>query len=191
MPRTATFRNRHLPSSAALIVAVALGCSNGGSNGDVLSQTERTAIADTIRTLLTDTYVFDGTDPVPRFMKLYADSAVVSAASGGYTVGRDSILSALSSFWNRAGQFMRHPTWTWGAMNIDVLSRNAAVVTARYTIPHWTPEGRPHVIGGAWTSVWTRQGSRWVILQEHLSDLPRSVAERVEATMPATPPPMR
>ena len=84
---------------------------------------------------------------------------------------------------------MRHPTWTWGAMNIDVLSRDAAVVTARYTIPHWTPDSRPHVLGGAWTSVWIRQGNRWVILHEHLSDLPRSVAERVEATMPAAPPP--
>jgi len=191
MPRTATFRNRHRPPFAALIVAVALGCSNGGSSGDVLSQAERQSIADTIRSLLADTYVFDGTDPVPRFMQLYADSAVVSAASGGYTVGRDSIKSALSTFWNRAGQFMRHPTWTWGAMNIDVLSRDAAVVTARYTIPHWTPEGRPHVLGGAWTSVWTRQGTRWVILHEHLSDLPRPVAERVEATMPAAPPPPR
>ncbi|HEX6313350.1 MAG TPA: nuclear transport factor 2 family protein [Gemmatimonadaceae bacterium] len=123
-------------------------------------------------------------------MRLYADTGpVISAASGGFTESRDSLERALTSFWTTAGQFMRQPTWTWGAMKVDVLSRNAAVVTARYTIPHWTPEGRPHVLGGAWTSVWARRGGRWMIVQEHLSDLPRPVAERVESTMPPAPPP--
>jgi ketosteroid isomerase-like protein len=172
-----------------LIVALASGCSTADPGVD-LSSNEREAIADSIRSLLTETYVFDGSDPVPKFMKLYADSgAVVSAASGGFTQSRDSVQHALATFWNTAGQFMQHPTWTWGTMAIEVLSRDAAVVTARYTIPHWTPEKRPHVLGGAWTSVWTRRNGRWVIVAEHLSDLPRSVAERVEATMPPAPPP--
>jgi ketosteroid isomerase-like protein len=180
-----------MPRFPALIVILALACSNGDSATE-LTPEERQVIADSVRSLLTRAYVFDGTDPIPRFMQLYADTgAVVSAASGGFTVGRDSIRRALSSFWNTAGQFMQHPTWTWGEMQIDVLSRDAAVVTARYTIPHWTLEGRPHVLGGAWTSVWANRGGRWVIVQEHLSDLPRSVAERVEATMPKAPPPQR
>jgi len=182
---------RHRPRSHldALIVALALGCSTAGAPAAELSSAERQAIADSIRTLLVDSYVFDGTDPVPRFMRLYADTGrVVSAASGGFTLARDSVQRALSTFWNTAGQYMQQPSWTWGAMSIDVLSRDAVVVTARYTVPHWTPEGRPHVLGGAWTSVWTHRPDRWAIVHEHLSDLPRVVAERVEATMPAAPP---
>ena len=183
---------RHLHRSAALIVLVALACSTAKTKGQEFSDAERSAIADSIRTLLTATQVFDGKDPVPRFMQLYADSgAVVSAASGGFTVGRDSVQKMLTTFWTTAGQYMQKPVWQWGAMQIDVLSRDAAVVTARYTIPHWTPEGRPHVLGGAWTSVWTHERGRWVIVNEHLSDLPRSVAERVEATMPKAPPPAK
>lgn len=179
---------RQLPRLDALIVVIALGCSTGVQTGD-LTALERLSIADSVRGILERTYVFDGTDPVPRFMKLYPDTgSVVSAASGGFTVGRDSIERALTAFWTNAGQFMQQPAWTWGAMKIDVLSRDAVVVTARYTIPHWTPAGRPHVLGGTWTSVWTHRNGRWTIIQEHLSDLPRSVAERVEATMPAAPP---
>ena len=173
----------------ALIVAVLLGCSTDGSKSDELSAAERQAIADSIRTLLTDTYTFDGSDPVSRFMRLYPDTgSVVSAASGGFTVARDSVRQALTTFWTTAGQYMRQPSWTWGAMKVDVLSRDAAALTARYTIPHWTPEGKAHVLGGVWTSVWTRRDGRWVIIQEHLSDLPRAVAEQVEAKMPAAPP---
>ena len=175
---------------AALIALLGLGCSMDDVEERELSAEEKSAIADTIRTLLTDTYTFDGKDPVPRFMRLYPDTgSIVSAASGGFTEERDSLRKALTTFWATAGQYMRHPTWTWGAMKIDVLARDAAVVTARYTIPHWTPEGRPHVLGGAWTSIWTRRAGRWVIVQEHLSDMPRAVAEQVEATMPAAPPP--
>jgi ketosteroid isomerase-like protein len=175
---------------AVLIVVVALGCSTGHPEPDRLTSGEQLAIGDSIRSLLMNTYTFDGKDPVPRFMQLYADTgSVVSAASGGFTVSRDSVRKGLTTFWTTAGQYMQHPSWTWGTMKVDVLSRDAAVVTARYTIPHWTPEGRPHVLGGAWTSVWARRGGRWVIVHEHLSDLPRAVAERVEATMPASPPP--
>ena len=180
-------RTRH--GLDALIALVVLACSTGQSGSDDLSITGRQAIADSIRALLTGTYTFDGSDPVPRFMRLYADTGtVVSAASGGFTRARDSVQRALTTFWSTTGRYMLQPSWTWGAMHIDVLSRDAAVVTARYTIPHWTPEGRPHVLGGAWTSVWTHRNGRWAIVQEHLSDLPRSVAERVEATMPAAPP---
>jgi hypothetical protein len=182
-------RHRPLALAGALIVGLAPGCSTP-EPGVGLSDRERTAIADSIRGLLTDTYVFDGSDPVPRFMKLYADTGrVVSAASGGFTESRDSVRHALATFWNNVGQHMQQPVWQWGTMVVDVLSRDAVVVTARYTIPHWTPEKHPHVLGGVWTSVWTHRSGRWVIVDEHLSDLPRAIAERVEANMPAEPPP--
>jgi hypothetical protein len=182
-----TLRQQH--RLAALIVIVLSACSTEVPARQELGDHDQLTIADSIRSLLETTYVFDGMNPVPRFMSLYPDSGmVVSAASGGFTTERDSVQSALSTFWATTGQNMQHPKWTWGAMTVDILSRDAAVVTARYTIPHWTPAGRPHVLGGAWTSVWVNRDGRWMIIQEHLSDLPRAVAERVEATMQPVPP---
>ena len=59
-------------------------------------------------------------------------------------------------------------------MDIEVLSRDAAAMTSTYRIPHTTPQGETHLLGGAWTAVFARRGGRWVIVQEHLSDAPSS-----------------
>jgi hypothetical protein len=78
---------------------------------------------------------------------------------------------------------MQKPEWKWGAWAVDVLSRDAVAVTATYTVPHMTPQGTPHVIGGVWTSVWTRRNGRWEIVQEHLSDLPVTTTDRMSQEM--------
>jgi hypothetical protein len=57
-------------------------------------------------------------------------------------------------------------------MLFDVLSPTAAVMTAKYHVPHLTPRNMPHVVGGAWTAVFQKRGARWYIIQEHLSDSP-------------------
>jgi ketosteroid isomerase-like protein len=72
---------------------------------------------------------------------------------------------------------MRDPTWTWDEWHIDVLSRDAAVVTATYHVPHLTPRGEPHTIAGAMTEVFQRRGGRWSVVQEHLSDLAASAPD--------------
>jgi ketosteroid isomerase-like protein len=59
-------------------------------------------------------------------------------------------------------------------MHVDVLARDAAVVTATYRVPHRTPRGEPHTIGGALTAVFQRRDGRWSVVQEHLSDLAAS-----------------
>jgi ketosteroid isomerase-like protein len=56
-------------------------------------------------------------------------------------------------------------------MHVDVLARDAAVVTATYHIPHLTPRGQPHTIAGAMTVAFQRRNGRWSVVQEHLSDL--------------------
>ena len=71
---------------------------------------------------------------------------------------------------------MRNPRWEWTSMNFDVLSPNAAVMTATYQVPHLNPHNMPHTISGAWTAVFANRGGRWVIVQEHLSDTPPQVA---------------
>lgn len=177
------------PWYLALAVCAAGACAAPPVQETDLDEPGRLAIADSLRDLLRSTLQFGDGNPVDRFMSLYADTGrVISAASGSFSESRDSLRRSLVQFWEGAGRFMRHPEWTWGPMAIDVLSPDAAVVTARYTIPHWTPAGRPHVLGGAWTTVWTRRHGQWRIVQEHLSDLPRSVAERAEAGLPSIAP---
>ena len=142
--------------------------------GRALSETQRGAISDTLRGLIVNAYDLTRPgDAVARLMSLYPPTgSVVSASGGQVSTSRDSLEAGIRAFWDNVGRNMRNPKWTWGAMHVDVLSPDAAVVTSTYRVPHLTPRGEPHVIAGAWTAVFQRRGGRWVIVQEHLSDVP-------------------
>ena len=176
------------PQRLSLFAALAaVACTSPGSASGALGAREREAVGDTIRKLLTTTYDLSKGDVVRRFMQLYPDTGrIVSASIGTYTTTRDSLQRQVEAFWSGTGVYMQHPEWRWESMAIDVLAADAAVVTARYIVPHHTPAGAPHIIGGAWTSVWVNRGGRWQIIQEHLSDLPRPAAMAIEATMDST-----
>lgn len=139
-----------------------------------MSSVQRTAIADTLKNLITRAYDLSTPgDAVTRLMSLYPSSGSVISVSGGQvSTSRDSLQAGIRAFWDNVGRNMREPKWTWGVMHVDVLAPDAAVVTTTYSVPHLTPSGAPHVIAGAWTAVFQRRGGRWVIVQEHLSDLP-------------------
>jgi ketosteroid isomerase-like protein len=151
------------------------------ADGPALTGAQRDAIADTLRTLIVTAYDLSRPgDAVSRLMSLYPPTGTVISASGGQvSTSRDSLESGIRAFWDNVGRNMRDPKWMWGAMHVDVLAPDAAVVTTTYRVPHLTPRGEPHVIAGAWTAVFQRRGGRWVIVQEHLSDVP--------AAMPAMP----
>ena len=143
-------------------------CGPGSSR---LDDRQRAAIADTLRRTITSAYDFRQPNVVARLMSLYPDSGrVVSASAGRVTTTRGALESELTRFWTYVGVNMRDPVWTWGEMYVDVISRDAAVMTATYSIAHHTPEGAPHTVGGAWTALWLRRGGKWTIVQEHLSD---------------------
>jgi ketosteroid isomerase-like protein len=134
---------------------------------------EHSATTDTLRAMVVAAYDFSEPDLVPRLLALYSDPGdVISASAGGIATHRDSIAEGLQAFWDNVGQNMREPRTVWEEMYIDVLGSRAAVMTGTYRVPHLTPSGRPHEIGGAVTLVFQRQGSRWVVVHEHLSDLP-------------------
>jgi hypothetical protein len=138
-----------------------------------VSAAERTAITDTLTQLMAAAYDFQMPGVRERLLSLYPDSGrVISAAAGRVTTDRAGLDSAIGTFWEYVGQNMVGPRWVWGDVEVDVLSRDAAVVTAGYTIPHHTPAGRPHTIAGAWTAVFARRNGEWVVVQEHLSDVP-------------------
>ena len=136
-------------------------------------QARATALADTLGGLVSDAYDFSRPDVVARLMALYSPTdPVLSAAAGRVTTSRAALQLQIQRFWERVGQNMRDPRFVLGARHVTVLGPDAAVLTTTYAIPHRTPEDRPHTLAGAWTAVFERRDGRWVIVQEHLSDVP-------------------
>jgi hypothetical protein len=160
---------RLLPLAAVLLV----GCTDPLS----VSAEQRRAIADSLTTLVTQAYDLGQPDAPARLLSLYPDSGrIISAAAGRVLTRRDTLAMAIGGFWERVGQNMRDPRFVLGSTYVDVITRDAAVVTLTYSIPHRTPRGTSHIVSGAWTMLWRRQGGRWRIVQEHLSDTPESTA---------------
>ncbi len=158
-------------SAASLLIAAIAGAA--ACRADALSAAERARIASNLRAQVVAAYDITSPGAVDRLMSLYPRSGpVYSAGAGRFTASRDSLAQGIAEFWESVGRNMQQPRWEWTAMQVDVLSRDAAVMTATYRVPHFTPRGEPHVIGGAWTAVFTRRDGRWVIVHEHLSDVP-------------------
>ena len=165
-----------------------------------MCERQRTATADTLKAMISSAYDLSKPgDAVGRLMSLYPDTGVIVSASGGrVTTTRADLEAGVRAFWDNVGRNMRNPKWTWSDMRVDVLGPEAAVVTATYRVPHLTPAGAPHVIAGAWTAAFARRDGRWVIVQEHLSDVPATATEMSTASdsmpemhhMPGTTGPM-
>lgn len=143
-----------------------------------VSAEERKVIADSLQKLVLDTYNLSAPNVVQRMMSLYPSTGpVYSTSSGHITTTRDSLQAQLETFWKFVGSNMRDPKWEWTAMHVDVLSPDAAVMTAAYRIPHQTPMNMEHIIAGAWTAVFANRAGKWTVIQEHLSDLPAEIAD--------------
>ena len=154
-----------------IALTVSTGCSDAVTGE--MTTARRTAISDSIRTRVVDTYDLTKPNVVARLMSLYPDSGpVYSTSSGHVSATRAELQQQIQTFWQFVGSNMRNPKWEWTAMHIDVLAPDAAVLTATYRIPHLTPLNTRHVIAGAWTAVFAKRGDRWVVIQEHLSDTP-------------------
>jgi hypothetical protein len=155
-------------SAASAIAGV--GCAN--SSGSTMSAGDKKAIADTLKKIVVSAYDLSKPDPVGSLMSLYPTSGRVISASGGVvTTTRPELEKGIRAFWTYVGQNMKQPRWEWTSMNVDVLAPDAAVMTSTYRVPHVTPMGMNHVIGGAWTAVFQKRAGQWVIIQEHLSDV--------------------
>ena len=159
-----------------MIVLLALLVS-GCTAPDKVTAAERRAIADSLSGLITRAYDFSIPGAADRLLALYPDSGrVISGVAGRVTTTRDTLAGEIQGFWDRVGQNMRDPHFVLGSTYVDVLTRDAVVMTLTYSLPHTTPQGTPHTITGAWTMLWRNQLGRWVIVQEHLSDTPESTA---------------
>ena len=167
------------PVSGAIIglgLLVQFACGSDQPRG--VSDQEKKVIADSLKKLVVTTYDLSAPNAVDRLMSLYDTTGpVYSTSSGHITTTRDSLQAQIETFWKYVGSNMRSPKWEWTAMHVDVLGPDAAVMTASYRVPHQTPMNMEHVIAGAWTAVFANRGGRWVVIQEHLSDVPASIAD--------------
>ena len=176
------------PLRRASVIGAAVLTAIACRSGTTMSAGERQAIADSISRQVKAAYDLSKPNLSERMLSLYPPSGrVVSAAAGQMLTSRDSVAMGIKAFWDNVGVNMREPKWIWDQMVIDVLAPNAAVMTARYHIPHLTPRNLPHTLGGAWTAVFEKRDGRWYIIQEHLSDLPAMPDSAM--TMPMAMPP--
>lgn len=172
-------RSRRPFSTLVLCILSALLLSPLGACRDPekIPPAERRAIADSLTAMVTAAYDLTRPNASVRLLALYPDSGrVISAVAGRVTTTRDTLAGEIRGFWERVGQNMRNPRFEVVNSYVDLITRDAAVVTLTYRIPHLTPRNTPHTVSGAWTMLWRRQGGRWRIVQEHLSDTPESTA---------------
>jgi hypothetical protein len=156
--------------AAAGFLAGAFACSPRTAAD--MSAAEKKAVTDSLKHIVVAAYDLSRPDPVKNLMSLYpTEGRIISASGGVITTTRPQLEQAIQAFWTYVGQNMKQPKWEWTSMNVDVLAPDAAVMTSTYRVPHLTPTGMNHVIGGAWTAVFQKRGGRWVIIQEHLSDV--------------------
>jgi hypothetical protein len=166
----------------AILAALVLFAGCGGRTADDLTQKEKEQIGASIRQLVTETYDLSKPNAVERLMSLYPESGpVYSASSGHISTTRAELQEQIETFWKYVGSNMRNPKWEWTAMHIDVLGPDVAALTASYRIPHLTPRNTPHVIAGAWSAVMVKRHGKWVVIQEHLSDVPSAAAGSAQA----------
>lgn len=177
-PRASASHARRLVPTLVLAAACGAGCATPAGDARVRREAATTALrdaalADTLTALITDAYDFSRPGVVDRLLGLYVPhDPVVSAAAGRVTTSRALLAQSIAGFWSRVGQNMHHPRFVVRERYATALGPDAAVLTITYAIPHETPAGRPHTLAGAWTAVFERRGGRWLIVQEHLSDLP-------------------
>ena len=167
---------------AFTFVQLAAGCT---PRGTAVSTEQRADAERAIRAEVVAAYDFTRPDVPANLMALYAPTGrVVSASAGRIVTSRDTLRAQIQTFWDNVGRNMRNPRVEWTQMYIAVLAPDAAVMTATYRIPHTQPNGMQHVIGGAWTAAFQRIGTRWYVVQEHLSDDPALAGMQAGMQMP-------
>jgi hypothetical protein len=126
--------------------AIGLTVLTAGCASPTLSADDRRTIADSLARQVKDAYDLSKPDVAQRMLSLYPPAGpIVSASAGRMTTSRDTLAMGIKAFWDNVGANMRQPQWVWD---------------------------KPHVIAGAWTAAFEKRGSRWYVVQEHLSDVP-------------------
>src|ERR1041384_7722028 len=110
-----------------------LGLLVAGCRAQQPTAAERATIAADIEREVKAAYDLKNPDVVKSFLALYPDTGRVLSSSGGRVItSRDTIAQGIRDFWRYVGSNMKNPTWMWDRFVVDVLSRDAAVMTTTY-----------------------------------------------------------
>ena len=153
--------------AGAAVIALA-ACSMGKPP---LDEMQRTALADSIEQWVAGPYLAVYQHPnVDSILAFYASGAELASAENGMVFpSYDSIVATTRAFWGRPG-LTAH--FTLGGAHVNVLSREAAVITAMLTGGVRDSAGVETPMSAAWTAVLQRAGSGWKIVAEHASSPP-------------------
>ena len=169
---------------SAFSALLALGACGDGSQ---MSEAQVKDVRTQVEAALVNAYDLTKPGLEQRMMALYSQSGRVVSTSAGHVVSsRDTLAAGIRYFNENVVANMHDGRWIWDAMFVDVLSPTSAVVTASYRIPHKTPRNQDHLIAGAMTAVFARRDGQWVIIQEHLSDVPPAPDAPSMEPMPAS-----
>lgn len=156
-----TFRT--LMAGAAVIALAACSMAK-----PPLDEMQRTALADSVEQWVAGPYLAVFQHPnVDSILAFYGSGAELAVAENGMVYpSYDSIVATTRAFWGRPG-LTAH--FTVGGAHVNVLSREAAVVTAMLTGGVRDSAGVETPMSVAWTAVLQRAGSDWKIVAEHAS----------------------
>jgi ketosteroid isomerase-like protein len=147
--------------------AIALGACS--TTRPPLDEMQRTALADSIEQWVAGPYLAVFQHPnADSILAFYGSGADLAVAENGMVYpSYDSIVAATRAFWGRPGLTAHY---TLGGAHVNVLSREAAVVTAMLTGGVRDSAGVETPMSVAWTAVLQRAGSGgWKIMAEHAS----------------------
>ena len=147
-----------------------------------LDAPQKTALADSIEQYVTGPFLATFAHPnVDAIMALYAPGDDIQDVENGTIYAtRDAILGSVRAMWS-APKLTSH--FTVGAAHVAVLSRDAAVYTAKMTGAMKDSTGAETPLAFAYTAVFVRTAGGWKIQAEH-SSMPAAPAP-VPAAKPA------
>lgn len=162
---------------AAAIALVVLGACQPAA--PALTDADRTAIADSTKTMMQGLFATLNARDVERMFSYYKAGEFISAENGTMAPNRAAIDSGMRAFWGG----LREANLAEDSNKVVVLDRDNVVYAAFWHGAFTDTTGNSMSMSGLWTGVVHRGDEGWKVVAEHNSMPPGS--------MPAPPPPPR
>lgn len=134
-----------------------------------LTPEQRAVVEDTVRKVAASAVATANRRDVDAFMRFYPDSGVATVGGGLVLMDRDSLHGVITEAWGVP--WMKSMVSDVKIERLDVLGPAAAAVTTTSTTTI-DSAGKKLTFRNAWTGVWANRDDRWVVVQEHSSQLP-------------------
>lgn len=152
-------------AGAAAVLAVSLACAP--SSGSEFSESQRHAIADTIRAHWADAMEGIAEANAEQAFSVFSHTALDRYVRDGYLY---PTIDAAQAEYRRGFREIREQTISYDTLEVQVFDRSTAVLTAVGkvvsvdTLGNASPE-----MSLAWTNLWRRSDSGWAIVNMHIS----------------------